>query len=854
MTFRPTRRHVLFIFPLLFILLAAVYVLDFGRIRTAEMLEPKGAHTGADDMLSSLNVTAFGQDTKRRIWIGTSAGINVYDGQGYVQYFHDAADAAALPDDYINVIHRDRAGNMWVGTQNGVARYEGGDRFRRYALPVARQNIVRICDAPDNADPTAVVVDNGRECFLLNKASVLGRTPRPHARPPHHYAVLDDTLVLRKPRQLVSAVFEDAAHNLWVGFRNAGYQVISDNQTAFARDNDNALARATAGKDVTTLCVAGRYLLAGTTLRLYCYDTVTGAVGEVFHKNLFRGIGARRAADGSVLDEEPNAIVPHGDGRLWLVGDREIVDCTVSGVRVSPAGIRVSALPGADRLGMGVRRGTSLYVCTNGGYILRLDDGASVPQRIPFASRWYDDETQMTLLAGGDLLLFMKNMHIAILPHGTDTPHELAVTGAPGEAAIDPAFVRQDAYGGVWLGTKRYGLYRLDMRRRSVERMAFLDDVHIQAMVTDRSRRLWISTLKEVACYDPRSGGSLLSSMVSSSQNNINRQFFDNAICLAPDGRVVLGSSDGCHFLNPSVEARPQQGTDLNVYAIEVKTTGDRRLVLNDDIRDGAHYTLAYDEKAVTFRFFYPNYSRRSSLRYQYLLEGYDHAWREPTYRHEGYFANLTPGEYTFRVRLISSPNLPPVAERSVRITMKPAPWRSAAAWLLYLGCAVLLVYFANTLYLRIRTDRIRLEEEHHLRTLLETQLQDMKSLQERLSEGADTASVADSLSEEDRKFMDELYALMEKRARELDLSVATICHDLLISQSKFTYRLKELTGETPGSFVRKYKLNKAARLLREGNHTVSEVAMLTGFGTAAHFSVAFKKQFGMSPSEYAAG
>ena len=142
-----------------------------------------------------------------------------------------------------------------------------------------------------------------------------------------------------------------------------------------------------------------------------------------------------------------------------------------------------------------------------------------------------------------------------------------------------------------------------------------------------------------------------------------------------------------------------------------------------------------------------------------------------------------------------------------------------------------------------------------YLKALVESQLQNVQTLRQRLGETTETeslsASVADTLSEQDRKFMDELYDLMEKRSAEMELNVSTICHDLLISQSKFNYKLKELTGETPGSFFRKYKLNKAARMLHEGKYNVSEIATLTGFSTAAHFSVAFKKQFGVSPSDY---
>jgi signal transduction histidine kinase len=63
------------------------------------------------------------------------------------------------------------------------------------------------------------------------------------------------------------------------------------------------------------------------------------------------------------------------------------------------------------------------------------------------------------------------------------------------------------------------------------------------------------------------------------------------------------------------------------------------------------------------------------------------------------------------------------------------------------------------------------------------------------------------------RKFMDELYGWMEKRSAEQDLNVATVCRDMLISPAKFNYKIKELTGETPGIFFRKYKLNKAGKI-----------------------------------------
>lgn len=142
-----------------------------------------------------------------------------------------------------------------------------------------------------------------------------------------------------------------------------------------------------------------------------------------------------------------------------------------------------------------------------------------------------------------------------------------------------------------------------------------------------------------------------------------------------------------------------------------------------------------------------------------------------------------------------------------------------------------------------------------YLKALVKSQLQNMQMLRQRLGESTKTDSlaenVADALSPQDRKFMDEVYEMMEKLLAQQDLNVNSMCRDMFISPSKFNYKIKELTGETPGIFFRKYKLNKAAQMLHEGQYSISEIAVLTGFSTAAHFSVAFKKQFGVSPSDY---
>ena len=139
-----------------------------------------------------------------------------------------------------------------------------------------------------------------------------------------------------------------------------------------------------------------------------------------------------------------------------------------------------------------------------------------------------------------------------------------------------------------------------------------------------------------------------------------------------------------------------------------------------------------------------------------------------------------------------------------------------------------------------------------YLLTLVSNQLRRWETLKKRLTEGAGLEVAADqSLSAQDRKFLKDLYALMEEELGNSELNISGIVDKLYMSHSKFIYKVKGLTGTTPLEFFKNYKLNRAAAMLKEGKYNVTEVADMTGFSSQSHFSKVFKKKFGISPSEY---
>ena len=142
--------------------------------------------------------------------------------------------------------------------------------------------------------------------------------------------------------------------------------------------------------------------------------------------------------------------------------------------------------------------------------------------------------------------------------------------------------------------------------------------------------------------------------------------------------------------------------------------------------------------------------------------------------------------------------------------------------------------------------------EPQVLLALISSQLKNREKVRTILSEVTDVENIEENtLSPQDNAFMTELYQLMENELSNSELDIARMTELLHISRTKFYYKVKGLTGENPSVFFKRYKLNRASHLLKERNYNISEIADMTGFSTLSHFSTSFKKQFGVSPSEF---
>ena len=102
-----------------------------------------------------------------------------------------------------------------------------------------------------------------------------------------------------------------------------------------------------------------------------------------------------------------------------------------------------------------------------------------------------------------------------------------------------------------------------------------------------------------------------------------------------------------------------------------------------------------------------------------------------------------------------------------------------------------------------------------------------------------------------DELLMERIMKVINEHLSDNDFNVEVLTQEAGISRAQLHRKMKELTGLPVSEFIRNIRLEQAIRLLKEQKINVTQVAYAVGFSNLAHFSTVFRKQFGVSPTEY---
>ncbi len=409
-------------------------------------------HTlGAADGLPSSTVWKLAQDRDGFIWIGTADGLARYDGVGFRVYRHDAAAADSLSGEDVTALFVDRDNRLWCGGEDAGlnlldARRAGFRHFRHDAedaSSLAGNDVWAIGQTGDGA------------IWAGGYAGGLDRL-RPDQSGFVHFsrnAANPDSL----GSDNVLALHGDRAGSLWIG-SDSGIDV-------YAADGhfhhvDFSAVPGSGGINAAVFLESRDGMLAGTrrgVLRI-------GA-----------DLKAHMLADTTLSDKVVYGLATNGDGALWI-----------------------ATRQGLDRLGQdGHGRDGNLDIYTENAAV-----SGSLPGKKVFdALRDREGDLWFATTDGGIARLPAQWRNFALFRHDPRDAQSLSENRVEGLAA--------DAQGGVWSVNLDGGIDRLDPATGKVERFAErwpAPDNALWSVLPDRAGRLWVGHAQGLRVYELQSG------------------------------------------------------------------------------------------------------------------------------------------------------------------------------------------------------------------------------------------------------------------------------------------------------------------------------------------------------------
>ena len=380
--------------------------------RAAAALEPSSAlaHYGydvwdSDSGLPQNSVTAIVQTRDGYLWLGTQEGLVRFDGVHFGVF--DTRNTPALGDDYVQALWQTRNGDLWIGTSNGLAKLSGGEFTRMsFGDTFEGQRVTAIRESEDGA-----LWIGSREGVSRLKAGVLTRFWKRGERP-----------------AIIRAIAELPGGEMWFGGKWAMFRYREGRLTAFGPETGIHAA-------VYALAPAGEGGLW---------------VGSADGLSRFQNGLAEHFPLGNRPDRTVRSIYRDRAGTLW-VG-------TLSGVYGLRDGrlmqfSRSSGLASDEVLSMLEDREGSLWIGTADAGLNRLKDqriaNYTVRDGLP-------DNNVFTVFEdrSGTLWAATRSGILSRMRAGEERLTQVHDFGAP------VTTIAQDASGDLWVGTRDNGLFR----------------------------------------------------------------------------------------------------------------------------------------------------------------------------------------------------------------------------------------------------------------------------------------------------------------------------------------------------------------------------------------------------------
>ena len=102
-----------------------------------------------------------------------------------------------------------------------------------------------------------------------------------------------------------------------------------------------------------------------------------------------------------------------------------------------------------------------------------------------------------------------------------------------------------------------------------------------------------------------------------------------------------------------------------------------------------------------------------------------------------------------------------------------------------------------------------------------------------------------------DDKFLDKARTIVDAYLGDYTFTVEQMAEEMNLSRTQLFRKLKALTGLSPNDFIKDIRLKRAAEMIRLKVDIITQIGYAVGFNDQSYFTKCFKKQFGVTPTEF---
>ena len=462
----------------------------------------------------------------------------------------------------------------------------------------------------------------------------------------------------------------------------------------------------------------------------------------------------------------------------------------------------------------------------------------------------------------------------------------LRISHISGNDAIN--YLMKSDNGNVWVGynscVKCY-MVNLPMKGKEVESKEWKIGAKVVSMC-DVADKIWVVAGNACSVLDPENN-SFRFFIPMESPNNIYYSKLNH--------EVVMGGNDGFISIRADLTMPKDDKAQLLLAGIVVNGRQTQDALLDENIEGTPGVSpvglktlvLKHDENNFTLQLSDLPFADHPTAVYAYRLEGSDHEWH---YLDRGNlditYNGLSYGDYHLTVYVVDGEGNIGDEVYQLEISVLPPWYLTIWCKLFYLTLLIVgIAWVINAHFVRKQLKEAKKQKEEILEQV-QARMQFYANLADNLKNAAAhqsfeevndlvvsnldvNASAGDSesamivnfngqqttpeveMDELDRKLLDEIKETIEENMVDSDFNVSVLQEKMRMGNKQLYRKLKALTGQTPVEYIRDMRMRKAAKLLKAGKFSVSEVMYTVGFSNSSYFSKCFSKAFGMTPTEF---